>query len=141
MAGAFEVRRDAVDPGAPTTGELFVEGEHFCWTLEDPWINNRVGQSCIPAGSYRVVLTISARFGRQMPRLLDVPGRLGILIHTGNTDADTEGCILVGDKRLGDEVLNSRAAFARFLEWFSSIGNEAVITISNAIPAFSQEVF
>ena len=141
MAGAFEVRRDAVDPGAPTTGELFVEGEHFCFTLEDPWINNRVGQSCIPVGSYRVVLTESARFGRPMPLLLDVPGRVAIRIHPGNTDQDTEGCLLVGDKRLGDEILNSRAAFSRFLDWFQSVGNEAIVTISNAVEALSPEVF
>ena len=140
MSGVLELLRDAVSPGSPTTGELLVEGVHECWTLEDPWDDNEPFKSCIPPGTYGVVLTLSARFGREMPRLLGVPGRTGILIHPGNTDADTEGCILVGDKRLGSDVLNSRAAFDRFLDWFSSVGNEAQLTISVSTSTPNPEV-
>lgn len=54
------------------------------------------GRLCIPAGRYRVAWTMSARFGHMAPLLLDVPGRRGIRIHAGNTEVDTEGCILPG---------------------------------------------
>lgn len=108
-----------------------VDGKHFCYTLEDPWKNNEPFVSCIPEGAYGLILSISVRFGREMPRLIGVPGRFGILIHPGNTDADTEGCILVGEKRIGADLLRSRAAFTRFLEWFSGAGNECSIVIRN----------
>jgi hypothetical protein len=131
----IELFRDGISSVKPTTGELQIEGEHFCWTLEDPWLDNAVGKSCIPTGTYRVVLSLSTRFRRDMPRLIGVPGRLGILVHPGNTDADTEGCILVGDARSGGEVLQSQLAFGRFLQWFASVGNDSYITIWNPTPA------
>jgi hypothetical protein len=77
-------------------------------------------------------MTLSTRYMKQMPRLLDVPGRAGILIHPGNTHKDTEGCILVGDERTADTILKSRQAFGHFLAWFASVGNEATVTIRNA---------
>jgi hypothetical protein len=131
--GVFEIARDTVSSLSPTTGELLVEGEHFCWTLELPWLQNTPGKSCIPTGSYRVLLTLSVRFGREMPRLIGVPKRTGILIHPGNTEEDTEGCILLGDKLIRDDVLNSRIAFDRFLVWFESVGNEAQVNIRNPV--------
>ena len=130
LSGQFSIVRQNMSETVPTMGELLVEGEHLCFTLEDPWLDNEPFKSCIPTGTYGVVLTLSTRFGREMPRLLGVPGRLGILVHSGNTDADTEGCILVGDRRLGQDLLNSRIAFERFLNWFASVGNEAQVTIS-----------
>jgi hypothetical protein len=57
------------------------------------------GESAIPYGLYDLVVTMSPKFKRLMPRLLDVVGFDGILIHNGNTHEDTEGCILVGMSR------------------------------------------
>ncbi len=131
--GVLALVRDGASSIAPTTGELLVEGEFFCYTLELPWLNNLAGKSCIPCGQYRVILSLSTRFKREMPRLIGVPGRLGILIHPGNTEADTEGCILLGKTRGdGATVLDSRIAFGHFLEWLASVGNETNVTISNA---------
>lgn len=70
------------------------------FTLEDAWRDNQRSISCIPAGTYEVVAHGWEKDSRvkfkQVWRLLDVPGRSGILIHAGNTHADTSGCILVG---------------------------------------------
>lgn len=54
------------------------------------------GKTCIPRGCYRIQLTMSNRFKRILPILLDVPQFTGIRIHSGNTPADTEGCIIIG---------------------------------------------
>lgn len=88
-----------------TNGELLLNGQHFCWTLEDkirtlgPSGEGKIwGQTAILPGVYPVVLSHSPKFNKTLPRLKDVPFFTGILIHGGNTEEDTHGCILVGDK-------------------------------------------
>lgn len=95
-----------------TIGKLYVDGTYFCDTLEDRVRDltkeKKVpGQTAIPAGTYEVIVNISPRFRRKLPRLLDVPGFDGILIHRGNTAEDTAGCILVGENREQGKVINS----------------------------------
>lgn len=97
-----------------TIGELFVNGAFFCFALEDHLraLGVKVkGQTAIPAGSYQVVLTWSNRFQKVMPRLVNVPMFDGCLIHAGNTERDTAGCILVGRKHAENQISDSRAAF------------------------------
>ena len=76
-----------------TIGKLSIDGKYFCDTLEDTVRKPGVkipGKTAIPAGKYKIKLTVSLRFGKLMPRLMDVPGFTGVLIHSGNTlDADT----------------------------------------------------
>lgn len=105
------LKREVASPAKDTTiGQLFVvedgqEPVFFCFTLEDevrklgPNGEGKVfGATAIPAGTYDVVVTLSPKFKKQLPRLLNVPFFTGILMHSGNTDADTMGCILVGDE-------------------------------------------
>lgn len=101
-AGAFmlHLTREIVTPTA-TCGKLFVDGVWKWWTLEDPLLRwhggvKIPGNTAIPAGTYRVVVTLSKRFGKRMPELLAVPQFSGVRIHAGNVPADTQGCILVG---------------------------------------------
>lgn len=84
-----------------TVGRLYVDGKMFCNTLEDRVRDldreeKVYGETAIPAGRYRVIFNWSPKFGRNLPRLLNVPHFEGILIHPGNTAADSAGCILVG---------------------------------------------
>ena len=97
-----------------TIGKLEVDGEFFCDTLEDRVRDlsreKKVpGETAIPSGCYDVVVNWSPRFQRRLPRLLNVPGFEGILIHRGNRAKDTAGCILVGENKVKGEVVNSTA--------------------------------
>jgi hypothetical protein len=93
-----------------TIGKLYIDGTYFCDTLEDtvrPAGVKIPGQTAIPAGEYKVVLTVSNRFKRLLPEILNVPDFIGIRIHRGNTYKDTEGCILVGLNKIVGSVVNS----------------------------------
>ena len=99
-----------------TIGRMSIDGKYFCDTLEDTVRAPGVkipGKTAIPAGKYKIKLTESLRFKKLMPRLENVPGFTGVLIHSGNTAEDTEGCILVGRNRVKGKVLDSRETFAR----------------------------
>ncbi len=95
-----------------TIGELFVNGKFECFTLEDKVRAVKIhGKTAIPVGIYEVAITFSDKFKKQLPLFLNVPNFAGIRIHSGNTHADTEGCILVGTSKATDFVGGSRAAF------------------------------
>lgn len=92
-----------------TIGELLVNNKKFCDTLEDKvrlsWsllpfrqlLGIKIwGKTAIPAGRYEMVITYSERFKRRLPLLLNVPQFESIRIHGGNTELDTEGCLLIG---------------------------------------------
>lgn len=103
-----------------TVGEMLIDNDRECFTLEDTVRHDEFkvkGRTAIPSGTYQVVITHSNRFNREMPLLLNVPGFEGVRIHTGNTDKDTEGCILIGkdfDERAKDWIGDSREAFNEF---------------------------
>lgn len=97
-----------------TIGEMFINGEFKCYTLEDvvrPDGEKIYGETAIPTGNYRVTITHSNRFGRDLPLVNDVPNFSGIRIHPGNTAADTHGCILVGLSKSENFIGQSRLAF------------------------------
>ena len=109
-----------------TIGHLFVDGEYFCDTLEDTnrGLNDSMttaeilkgkvkGKTAIPRGTYEVRLTMSPRFKRAMPLLMNVKGFEGVRIHSGNTPEDTEGCILVGLNKIKGHLVESRSTFDR----------------------------
>lgn len=92
-----------------TIGELYVNGDYFCDTLEDKVRNGEKipGETAIPAGTYRVTVSKSPKFGRDLPMLCSVPNFTGIRIHRGNTAKDTAGCILVGENTVKGRLNNS----------------------------------
>lgn len=121
-----------------TVGHMYIDGEYFCDTMEDTCrgLKSTMNESeikeikvksktAIPTGTYEVTLNVvspkysSSSFmkqyanGGRVPRLLNVPGFDGILIHTGNTAADTDGCLLVGENKVKGQVINSRDTFKK----------------------------
>lgn len=105
-------------------GKLYIDGEYFCDTLEDKdrglTDNMTVSEiskikvkkeTAIPTGTYKVTITYSNRFKKNMPLINNVKGFEGIRIHSGNTDKDTEGCILVGQNKVVGQVINSQATY------------------------------
>lgn len=121
-----------------TIGELYIDGAFECYTLEDPVRPagvKKFGVTAILAGIYKVVRTLSPRFGKPMPLLVDVPGFEGIRIHWGNYARDTEGCILVGRSKsedfIGQSILAYNTLDAKIKEAVES-GEEVTIEIVNA---------
>jgi hypothetical protein len=117
-----------------TIGKLYVNGNFTCYTLEDRERSGPKvpGETAIPAGTYRVVITESQRFKKPLPLLLDVPGFEGIRIHAGNTAADTEGCILVGLGRTSNGIVSSRVALGNLqhaIQRALDAGEEVKLTI------------
>lgn len=128
-----------------TIGQLWINGQKVCDTLEDtdrglsqdmPLVTLRqkkiAGKTAIPTGTYNLNLYVpSPRFGSQpfykevcggcLPRLTNVPAYEGVLIHCGNTAADTEGCILVGQNLQVGKVLNSKDTFRKL--WRDYLAN------------------
>ena len=101
--------------GKNTQGSLFIDGVFECITLEDTVRPDGVKvphETAIPAGTYDVILATSPKFGRIMPRLLNVPNFDGVLIHPGNTEEDTWGCILVGGSFTYDEITGGTSSTA-----------------------------
>ena len=129
-----------------TLGDLYVDGVHECVTLEDEVREKKgvaveqwkiAGRTAIPEGKYRVVLTQSQRFKKVLPELLNVPGFSGVRIHPGNTSADTEGCILVGEEKAGNKILHSKAAFIELMALLTTVtdgGEQVWIEIERAWP-------
>ena len=113
-----------------TEGELYVNGVYFCKTLED---TNRdlnkngqfdnsekkvYGETCIPYGKYKVILSYSPKFKRELPEILEVPDFQGIRIHRGNKISDTLGCILCGEKVKNGYLSNSTPYEIKLVELF-----------------------
>ena len=114
--------RDAFLP-TRTLGKLYADNVFECFTCEDAVRDKKIaGETAIPKGRYRVIITLSNRFKRELPILLNVPNYEGVRIHSGNTEADTEGCILCGSTRNDSGVFSSRIAT-----------NNLILKIRNAI--------
>jgi len=110
-------------------GELFLNGEIICDTLENPWKDNQRNISCIPEGEYPVRIRLARESAsRDYLHLLvkDVPNRDWILFHRGNTAKDTSGCILVGLGTQQNTVNNSRLAMELLMKEIINLGGENI---------------
>lgn len=135
-----------------TIGKLYIDDKYICDTLEDTdrsitqnmslekIQNIKVyGKTAIPTGTYKISLDIVSQkfkdrqwakpYKGKLPRLLDVPGYDGILIHPGNKPEDTLGCILVGENKVKGQVINSVNTFNKLMSILSSSKNNILISI------------
>lgn len=126
-----------------TIGKLYIDGEYFCDTIEDTdrgltqtmtdtQIKSKKvhGQTAIPTGTYRVIISYSNKFKRQMPLLLNVPGFLGIRIHSGNTEKDTEGCLIVGKNKVVGKVIESKDTYNKLFSILCEANKKEAIKIT-----------
>lgn len=129
-----------------TIGQLFVNGEYFCDTLEDkvrdynkdgelnePGEGKIFGKTAIPYGTYQIEMKRSTHFNEILPHLLNVHDFDGVLIHSGNTAEDTHGCILVGKNTVKGEITQSRICMKNLLAMLEAVnkkGEEITITIT-----------
>lgn len=119
-----------------TIGKLYIDDEYFCDTCEDVDRALRqemnmdeiekikiMHQTAIPTGKYKITLGVqSPKYSKRkqydfckgyLPRLIDVPGFEGVLIHIGNKAGDSSGCILVGENKVKGQVINSTVTFKK----------------------------
>lgn len=124
-----------------TIGKLSVDGKFICYTLEDKlreeigvpveqW--KVIGETAIPKGTYPVSITMSRRFGKNLPLLGNVPGFSGVRIHTGNSSKDTEGCLLVGASWDGTSgwIGSSTVAMSQLFSLLDKATSPITLTIS-----------
>ena len=99
-----------------TNGLLFIDGVFECYTLEDQYQAVKVmHETCIPEGTYDIQFRKTGGFHAKyseryknahygMLHIQDVPNFTYILIHTGNTDEHTSGCLIVGETQQDLEI-------------------------------------
>lgn len=105
-----------------TIGELYADEQFHCYTLEDKYRADETkvyGETAIPQGRYEVVINYSNHFKKNMPQLLNVPGYEGVRIHSGNTDKDTLGCVLVGKYKEKDRIWDCKNVYESMFQKIS----------------------
>lgn len=134
-----------------TIGSLYINCKWIANTLEDTDRGlkdsmsvaeikaiKKPNETAIPTGTYKITLdTFSPRFGNKpfykkvcggkLPRILNIKGFDGVLIHCGNTNLDTSGCILVGRNLEVGKVLKSQETFEKLYKILK--GNKDNLTI------------
>lgn len=137
-----------------TIGNLYIDGKWFCNTMEDVdrglddsmnvSIINSIKQSsitAIPTGTYELTLNVaSPKYSKRafyktlcdgkVPRLLNVKGFEGILIHCGNTAEDSSGCILVGLNKVKGKVVESQDTFTRLYKILKDASMKEPLTVT-----------
>ena len=136
-----------------TISNLYIDGKYFCNTIEDTdrgltqnmslaEIKARkvASKTAIPTGTYKVTLdVVSPKYSNspyymnfckaKVPRILNVPGFEGILLHKGNTEKDSSGCLIVGENKVKGQVINSTATFEKLYKELLKDKNNITITI------------
>ena len=117
--------RSHKEKGGFTLGKMYIDGEFMCYTCEDEFRKVKVNdETRIPCGIFEVKFKPSSRFDadyikrfgksfhKGMLWIINVPGFEGILIHIGNSEKDTSGCLLVGLDMIETEGKVGRSADA-----------------------------
>ena len=106
-----------------TIGKLYIDGTYYCDTLELP--------NPIQTGTYNIEIQYSPKFKKSMPYLMNVPDQRWIMLHAGNTVADTLGCILVGRNTSIGQLTESKTTSNNLFEKISlAISNTDKVSIT-----------
>ena len=110
-----------------TIGKVYINNKYFCDSIEDKdrglydWqsveyiLEKKIKhETAIPYGMYKLMWSYSPKYKRFMPEVLGVKGFTGIRIHSGNTEEDSSGCILLGFNKKVGMVLDSRKTCKKF---------------------------
>lgn len=135
-----------------TIGKLYIDGVYVCDTIEDTdrGLSQKdslanikkkkiYGQTAIPTGTYDITMNVvSPKFkdrtwakpwGGKLPRLLNVPGYEGVLIHVGNSAEDSLACVLVGQNKVVGKVINSTVTFNKLMQILTKAKDKITITV------------
>ena len=118
-----------------TYGVLMYSNTPLCLTLEESWKDNQQNISCIPAGIYKCIRKYSPTFKVETFEIADIPNRSHVIFHVGNTEINTQGCVLTGSsfgelRALDDDsgemeiqsaVLSSKVAFDKMMKKLEGI--------------------
>lgn len=136
-----------------TIGKVYIDGKYLCDSIEDKdrGLDQSMDiteiqkikvkhQTAIPTGTYRLTINVqSPSFSKKtyymnfckgyVPRILNVPGFDGILLHKGNTQDDSSGCIILGYNKVVGKVIDSQKAFESFYNILKKTSEKIMITI------------
>ena len=137
-----------------TIGKLYIDGQYFCDTIEDKDRGLKQSMSlseilrlkiqnktAIPTGTYKITINVvSPRFSKKdfyiqnankgrVPRLLNIPGFDGVLMHVGTDENSSSGCIIVGKNKIVGKVLESKDTFIKLYKKLQTSANNITITI------------
>lgn len=135
-----------------TVGKLYIDNKYICDTIEDTdrgltqnMSLNEIkskkiyGKTAIPSGTYKITMNVvSPKFKDRswakpwkgkIPRLLNVTGFDGVLLHVGNAADDSLGCLIVGENKVVGKVINSTVTFNRLMQILTSAKDAITITI------------
>jgi hypothetical protein len=141
-----------------TIGKMYIDGTYFCDVLEDKvrdlnkngvFDNGEVkiaNHTAIPYGTYEITMDVRStkfsdfekypwakEYDGYLPRLTNVPLFVGVLLHVGNSDVDSSGCLLVGENKVVGKVVNSTITFRRLMNEYlipaKNRGEKIYITI------------
>jgi len=124
-------------------GDLHVNDEFFCYSLEDEIRPDGVkvyGKTAIPAGEYEINVTWSNRFKRNMPLLLNVEGFRGVRLHGGNDSSHSHGCPLVAFNTDGVKIWGTaEKELTKLLTEAENNGEKNYLTIRNSFLSYDKE--
>lgn len=125
-----------------TIGSLYIDGIFFCYVIEDKdrGLSQKIslteialrkiwGKTAIPYGTYKVIISRSTRFRRDLPEILSVKGFEGVRVHRGNTAEDSSGCLIVGNSVGKNSVFNSTVAEEALLRKLRTAQGEITLDI------------
>lgn len=123
-------------------GKLYIDGVYFCDVVEDTdrglYSYMNIGEiskikvkheTAIPYGIYKIRLSMSPKYKKILPEIMNVPGFSGVRIHSGNWASDSSGCLIVGKNTVKGGVTSSRVTMKALMKKLQSIPTTELIEI------------